>query len=107
MTKEWFAAIEHGDEGQYDHDEPNDRELEAATNGTTMSLEQLRSVVGQAIRAIRKDQGLSQFALGVKAGIYPGNLSRIENAQGPVPNLRTLSKIAEALNVEVVTFFLF
>jgi transcriptional regulator with XRE-family HTH domain len=53
--------------------------------------------VGRRVRAIRKRIGLTQSALGERAGITPDYLGRIERGHGAV-TLETLSRIAAALS---------
>jgi len=55
----------------------------------------------ERIRELRREQGLSQVKLAVKADMDPATLNRIEQGKGN-PNLRTLERIADALGVEVV-----
>jgi transcriptional regulator with XRE-family HTH domain len=52
------------------------------------------------IRQLRQEQGLSQAKLAVMADMDPATLNRLEQGKGN-PNLRTLERVAEALDVEV------
>ncbi len=56
--------------------------------------------IGQIIRALRKRRGLSQEVLSGLAGIARTHLTMIENGTKQ-PNLETLWKIAQALNISV------
>jgi DNA-binding XRE family transcriptional regulator len=56
--------------------------------------------VGRRIRELRTAAGLSQQELAEKARLTQSHISRIENAEHR-PNHFTISKIAEALGVEV------
>jgi len=52
------------------------------------------------IRELRQAKGLSQAKLAVSANMDPATLNRIEQGKGN-PNLKTLQRLAEALDVEV------
>lgn len=54
----------------------------------------------ERIRQLRNDKGLSQAKLAVAAGMDPATLNRLEQGKGN-PNLRTLERVANALDVEV------
>jgi transcriptional regulator with XRE-family HTH domain len=58
--------------------------------------------LGNAIRALRNKQGVSQESLANKAGITPNMLSLIERGEGN-PSWVTVRGIAAALNVPVST----
>ena len=62
-----------------------------------MKLEQ---AFGQAVRFRRKAIGLNQEALAERAGLQTAAVSRVERGDGS-PNLRTIERIATALNVRV------
>jgi transcriptional regulator with XRE-family HTH domain len=55
----------------------------------------------ERIRQLRKERGLSQAKLAVKADMDPATLNRLEQGKGN-PNLKTLERVASALGVEVV-----
>lgn len=57
--------------------------------------------LGQAIRAIRKDAGLSQKELAEAAGIDQSYLSMIESGQRRNPGTRIISRLALALQVSI------
>ena len=61
--------------------------------------------MGQKIKAIRKERGLTLQKLAEAAGLYKSNISDIENEKRFKPNIKTLEKIAEALNCELGDFF--
>ena len=61
--------------------------------------------MGKRIRGLRKKAGLTLQELADKAGLYKSNLSDIENEKRFKPNVRTLEKMAKALNCEVGDFF--
>jgi transcriptional regulator with XRE-family HTH domain len=52
------------------------------------------------IRQLRTERGLSQAKLAVMADMDPATLNRLEQGKGN-PNLRTLERVADALNVSV------
>jgi len=52
------------------------------------------------IRQLRKDRGLSQAKLAVMADMDPATLNRLERGTGN-PNLKTLERVADALEVGV------
>ena len=54
----------------------------------------------ERIRQLRRERGLSQAKLAVMADMDPATLNRLEQGKGN-PNLRTLERVAEALDVEV------
>ena len=56
------------------------------------------------IRQLRKERGLSQVKLAVKADMDPATLNRLEKGKGN-PNLKTLERLAAALECEVGDFF--
>ena len=56
--------------------------------------------LGEAIRAIRKDRGLSQEALADAAGIDRSHMGKIERGERNVSVLN-VARVADALNVSV------
>ncbi len=52
------------------------------------------------IRQLRTERGLSQAKLAVMAGMDPATFNRLEQGKGN-PNLRTLERVADALEVSV------
>ena len=63
-------------------------------------------MVGDKIRQIRNEKGLSQFQLSVDADLTKNQIGRIERAEHNT-SLVTLSRIAEALDVSLYDLFLF
>lgn len=61
-------------------------------------------IIGETIRAIREQKGLSLTAAAKAAGITKGALSKIETAQVSAP-ISTLLEIAKALGVHLSRFF--
>lgn len=60
--------------------------------------------VGRRVRRLRTERGISQIALADQAELTRSNLSRIENGRAE-PGIRTLERIARALNVDVRDLF--
>ena len=55
------------------------------------------------IRQLRKERGISQAKLAVRADMDPATLNRLEQGKGN-PNPQTLNRVAKARSVEVVNF---
>lgn len=70
-----------------------------------MSFTDLMKHIGENIRTARKSKNLTLEALGSLCDFEKASLSRIEQGKGN-PSLRTLIRIADALEVEVSTFFI-
>ena len=60
--------------------------------------------MGQKIRQLRLDKGLTLEAAAQRAGCTPGFLSQVERSQA-VPSITMLYAIAQALGVKVTYFF--
>lgn len=60
--------------------------------------------IGQVIRSYRSERGLSQGDIERRTGLLRCYLSRVENGH-TVPSLETLSKIAEAMEINLADFF--
>ena len=60
--------------------------------------------LGQALKAFRTHQGMSQKELARLAGVTPSTISQIESNQ-VFPSLPSLYRIAENLSVDVASFF--
>jgi len=76
-----------------------------AKRGTQAIAEHsLERYVGNAIRELRQNHGLTIAAVAEQVGISRGMLSKIENAQ-TATSLETLAKIAAALGVSLATLF--
>lgn len=56
--------------------------------------------IGERLRALRKERGLSQGELGEKSGIHFTHISRCERGLSQ-PTADTLRRLADALNVSV------
>lgn len=69
-------------------------------------FDEVTILVGQKIRSIRKDKGITADVLAKKTGLSKGYISKVENGHQS-PTLLTLSKLARALDVPVVAFFTF
>lgn len=61
--------------------------------------------IGERIKTIRENKGLKQIELAEMAGISNSYLSDIEKGR-TTPSIRTLTRLAEALGVEVGYIFL-
>lgn len=61
-------------------------------------------IVAQNTLKLRKEAGLSQFALAIEAGIDPKTLNAIEHANANL-ELSTLEKISKALGISVELLF--
>ncbi len=64
----------------------------------------LNQSFGQCVRALRKEQGLTQVAFSEKCGFYQFYLSRIENGQAN-PTLNAMEVIAIGLGMTVFELF--
>jgi transcriptional regulator with XRE-family HTH domain len=65
-------------------------------------MDDLARLVGDRLRAARRERGLSVAALAEAAGVGKGSLSEIENGARN-PTLSTLYSLANALNVPLAT----
>ena len=63
-------------------------------------LRDICKVVGQRIRQLRDERGISQEVLAGLADIDRSNISRIESGRAE-PGLRTVQRIAAALGVKL------
>ncbi len=66
----------------------------------------LQNALGYRIRSLRKSRGLSQEKLGEQASLHNTYIGAIERGERN-PSLRTLEKIAQALNIQVSDLFKF
>ncbi|AIQ21324.1 transcriptional regulator [Paenibacillus sp. FSL H7-0357] len=69
-----------------------------------MMDKEILKLVGTRIRALRKERGLSQEALGEKGGFHFSYIGQIERGEKNV-SLLNLHKIAESLEVNLVQLF--
>jgi len=60
--------------------------------------------IGQKLRELRKEKGLSQGHIEQKTGLLRCYISRVENGY-TVPNIETLEKFARALEIPLYRFF--
>lgn len=63
-----------------------------------------QQLLSDNLKAIRKEKGLSQVSISEKSGVIASTYSRIESCQ-VFPNLATLEKLAEAMEVPIADFF--
>lgn len=61
-------------------------------------------VIGERLRALRKEKDLSQGEIANRSGLMVSYLSRVENGH-TVPSVETLQKLAGALEVALHQFF--
>lgn len=61
-------------------------------------------IIGDRIRAIREHKQICQIDLAVRAGLLRGHLSDVEDGKS-VPDVRTLDRIAAALEVPLHRLF--
>jgi transcriptional regulator with XRE-family HTH domain len=66
--------------------------------------ERLEESLGNRLRELRRQQGLSLRALAEKSGLSANTLSLIENGKTS-PSVSTLQQIAIALNITITSFF--
>ena len=59
------------------------------------------STIGKNIKKYRAEMGISQDKLSKLAGITLHTITKIESGATPDPRIKTLSKVAKALNVPV------
>lgn len=60
--------------------------------------------IGRRVRRVRQASGLSQRQVAERAGVGASYMSRIENGR-TAPSTRLLEKLARALDVDVLDFF--
>jgi transcriptional regulator with XRE-family HTH domain len=72
--------------------------------GYSFFMETVISIMGQKIRQLRLDRGLTLEEAAERAGCTPGFLSQVERNQA-VPSITMLYAIAQALGVKVTHFF--
>ena len=60
--------------------------------------------IGERLRFLRKEKGLSLSTVEHRSGLYASFVSRIENGHS-VPGLETLERLARALNVPMYQLF--
>jgi len=64
----------------------------------------LEIAIGRQVRAFRRQQGMTVAELAAKTGLSIGMLSKIENGNTS-PSLTTLQILADALSVQLTSFF--
>ncbi|MGE6575787.1 helix-turn-helix domain-containing protein [Paenibacillus xylanexedens] len=69
-----------------------------------MEDREILNLVGSRIKALRKEKGLSQEALGEKGGFHFTYIGQVERGEKNV-SLVNLAKIAEALEVNISQLF--
>ena len=66
-----------------------------------MSRENSISKIGENIKRIRKEKGISQDRLSKRADLALNTIVNIELGESPNPTIETLQKIANALDVSI------
>lgn len=61
--------------------------------------------MGYRIKAVREKIGMSQTQLSKKSGISRATIWMLENGEDKITTTKTLSKLAEALNVTIDELF--
>lgn len=72
--------------------------------GSSLTSEAVCSAVGERVRQLRQDLGMTMAAFSGEAGISIGMLSKIEHAH-TAPSLATLVRLANAAGVSVTSLF--
>src|SRR5208283_2638256 len=67
-------------------------------------MDNVRSLVGERIRNLRKERGWSQEELGEKADLHHTYVGAVERGEKNA-SIDTLDKIADALGIEIVDLF--
>jgi transcriptional regulator with XRE-family HTH domain len=65
------------------------------------STTELGKNFGNNLKVLRASQHMSQVDLAKRAGLAQSLISQLEKHEGRVPNLKTICKLSEALNVPV------
>ncbi len=69
-------------------------------------MNDIKKLLGQRIRELRKSRGLTQEQLAEIIGIGTPNISYFETGKF-IPAIETMQKIASALNVEIFELYMF
>ena len=69
-----------------------------------LSKPQFSKKIGENIRRIRKEKGMSQEELAYQSGLYRTYIGHLENGRYS-PSAYILYRIAQALKVEIFRFF--
>lgn len=69
-------------------------------------MENLKALLGNRIRELRKKKNITQEQLAEQIGIGTPNISYFETGKY-APTLETLAKIANALDVNIYEFYMF
>ena len=63
-----------------------------------------QNILSENLKRIRKEKKLSQVVIAERSGVITSTYSRVESCQ-VAPNLSTLEKLAEAMEVPMAEFF--
>ena len=77
---------------------------EGADGAESLSAEQVCGVVGERVRTIRRDLGLTMAQFAEAAEVSIGMLSKIEHGR-TAPSIATLNRLARAGNVPITALF--
>ena len=69
-----------------------------------MKVKQYKNIVGENIRTIRQKRSLTQEELALMSGLSQGYINQLESGKRRFTQ-KTLSAIAEALGLPLITFF--
>jgi len=58
--------------------------------------------IGERVRALRKERGLTQTVLGERAGLHQVQIAQLEADRYQSPRLQTLHAVAKALGVSII-----
>jgi len=67
----------------------------------TMSNNNSKSTIGKNLKKIRQEKGISQDRLSKLANLSLNTVVTVESGLNPNPTIKTLTKIAQALDVKV------
>ncbi len=84
--------------------EPSQNAEDISPDASPGNVEQVCAVVGERVRAIRRDLGLTMAQFAEAAGVSIGMLSKIEHGR-TAPSIATLSGLARAGSVPITALF--
>lgn len=73
-------------------------------NNKELYKDQYNKEYGKHLRKIRKDVGITQEELGFRSGVHPTYISDLERGLKS-PTIAVIQRIAHALNVSIIEFF--
>lgn len=75
-----------------------------STNQKVVALTTRQVQIGERLRVLRMERGISVRTLATRAGFSPSFISQIENGQAS-PSIASLERIADVLEIALVGFF--